>query len=114
MAYGHRVFEDLVEVVGELAAERLSIDCGGMVFYLGMRVDKRPDQLPELVTCLGVDLAKTLINRYPSPSLEIPIYGKIRARNRMIRRLAVNHSLPFLARKFGLSVRMVRSIVVQT
>lgn len=114
MAYGHRAFEDLVNIVGELEAERLSIEYGGRYFYLGMREDKAAAKFPELVKCLGVELTQDLIHHYPSPHLEIPVYGKIRARNRMVVRLSDRHSIAQLARITGLSGRMVRQVLSST
>lgn len=114
MGYGHQAFRDLVEIVGELPAERLSIECGGRYFYLGMRVDKDASLLPDLVRCLGTELTKATIHRYPSPHLEIPLYGKIRARNRMILLLREQYKIADLARMFSLSDRMVRNILRTT
>jgi hypothetical protein len=111
MAYGHRAFAVLVDIIGELEAERLSIECGGRYFYLGMREDKAAEKFPDLVRCLGIELTQDLIHYYPSPELEIPLYGKIRARNRMILRLSDRMSIAQLARITGLSGRMVRSIL---
>jgi hypothetical protein len=111
MGYGHRAFEDIAAIVGELAAERLSIECGGRYYYLGMRINKETSQLPDLVRCLGVKLAEELINLYPDRLLFVPLYGKHRARNRTIVLLEKQYKVNDLARMFGLSARMVRYIL---
>jgi hypothetical protein len=111
MIYGHKAFWDIADIVGEMGAERLSIEYGGRKYWLGMREDRDVALLPDLVRCLGVELTRDLIHHYPLPLLEVSMHGKMRARNRAIVWLSRQHSISALARKFGISDRMVRYIL---
>jgi hypothetical protein len=98
----HDSFGCLVDCVGMLAAERLCIELGGMRFYLGHPWPKSPEDLPQLLGCLDYALCKMLIDGYPLPVLEVPVCGRLRARNRMIVRLRDRAQRPTaIAGRFG-------------
>jgi DNA-binding NarL/FixJ family response regulator len=83
-----------------------------MRFYLGHPWPKSPEELPELLRCIDYELCKTLIDSYPLPVLEIPVCGRLKARNRMIIKLSDRGwSLHAIAKRFNLSVRMIRRIL---
>lgn len=99
-----RTLEEIADVVGEAAALRLALKCGGTRVY----VPHRPRKGLVLVDIVGLPAARALAAHYAGERLEIPRAHRLRSkRARIVREQGSNAEV---ARRLGCTERWVRAV----